>query len=146
MLPSSKTLRYRRGKRSAFEEANFRETPMTQPEPRYYKEVFRPAVNIRDFKGQDPISHVAPDPDTNPRGDATQHARMMKSSVQMYPTERDKDTFTAPAKKSNAAQSQFLQSDALYGTAPPRPAQKKLSAVKVAEIGGSGTVEHLNYD
>ena len=73
-------------------------------------------------------------------------ARMMKSSVQMYPTERDKDTFTAPAKKSNAAQSQFLQSDALYGTAPPRPAQKKLSAVKVAEIGGSGTVEHLNYD
>ena len=56
----------------------------------------------------------------------------------MYPNERDGDTFASPAKRSNADKNLFATSDALYGTSPPRTAQKKLSAVKMAEIGGSG--------
>ena len=63
----------------------------------------------------------------------------------MYPDQKDNDTFTAPAKRTNA-QNMFMSSSALYGDAEPRPAQKKLSKVKVSEIGGSYTVEPLNYD
>lgn len=125
----------------------FRETPMTMPEMRYYKEDFRPAVNIRDFTGSSALhKHTAPDPDAHPRADAKTTARMMKSNVMMFPNEKDKDTFTAPAKRSNAASNMFMQSDSLFGTDPPRQAQKKLSAVKVAEIGGSGTVKPMGYD
>lgn len=56
------------------------------------------------------------------------------------------DTFSSPAKRGNAAQNQFATSDALYGAAPPRSAQKKLSAVKIAEIGGSGNVKYLSHE
>lgn len=40
---------------------------------------------------------------------------MLKSNVQMYPKENDKDTFTGGAKRSAAAQNQFASSDILYG-------------------------------
>ena len=92
---------------------------MTQPETRYYKEDFRPAVNIRDFTSSAPIKHTAPDPDAHPRADAKTHARMMKSNVQMFPNEKDKDTFTAPAKRSNA-QNMFVESSSLFSGAEPR--------------------------
>ena len=73
---------------------------MTQPEARYYKEDFRPRVDIRDFTSTAPIKHTAPNPDSHPRADAKCTARMMKSSVMMFPKERDTDTFTTPAKRS----------------------------------------------
>ena len=116
-----------------------RETHMTRTEVRYYKEpsAFRPKVNIRDFTSTAPIMHTAPNPDAHPRADAKTEARMMKSNVQMFPNEKDKDTFVATAKRSNAGQNMFMSSSALYGDAAAKPAQKKLSAVKVAEIGGS---------
>ena len=50
------------------------------------------------------VVHEAPPPDTVPRADAKTTARMQKSSIQMFPNERDKDTFTAPSKRSAAAQ------------------------------------------
>ena len=82
----------------------YRESPMTQPEARYYKESFRPAVNIRDFTSHAPIKHTAPNPDPHPRADVKTHARMMKSNVQMFPNEKDKDTFTSPAKRNRPGQ------------------------------------------
>ena len=111
MLPASRTANRRSAKKrtaAAFDEPpKFRETPMTQPEARYYKETYRPAVNIRDFTGTAPIKHTAPNPDAHPRADAKTTARMMKSSVMMFPNEKDKDTFTSPAKRSHPATSMF---------------------------------------
>ena len=49
------------------------------------------------------IVHDAPKPDPHPRAEAKTTARMMKSNVQMFPNEKDKDTFSAPAKRSHAA-------------------------------------------
>lgn len=63
----------------------------------------------------------------------------------MFPNERDNDTFSAPAKRSAAAQNQFSTSDALYGNGPTRPAQKKMTQAKYAEIGGSDTVKPLSH-
>ena len=80
-----------------------RETPMTQPEARYYKESFRTSKNVNHMQSSNHIAHVAPTPDSHPRGDAMVHARMQKSSIQMFPDARDKDTFTSPAKRSNQA-------------------------------------------
>ena len=91
------------------------------------------------------IAHVAPKPDSYPRGDAMAHARMQKSSIQMFPDARDKDTFTSPAKRSNAAQNQFSTSIQLYGGQPQRSAQKKMTTTKIAEINGSNTVKPLNF-
>ena len=71
---------------------------------------------------------------------------MMKSSVLMFPNEQDKDTFTAPAKRSDARRNQFMPSEALYGETQQRSAMKKQSSVKTAEIGGSGAVKPLSYD
>ena len=39
-----------------------------------------------------------------------------------------------------------MTSSALYGDADPRPAQKKISTVKVAEMGGSNKVTYMNYN
>ena len=80
MLPATRTLRKK--KRSELSPPKFRETPMTQPEPRYYKEVFRTDKNIAQMRGtHNPIYHEAPAPDSHPRADANQTARMMKSSI-----------------------------------------------------------------
>ena len=120
---------------------------MTMPEVRYYKEDFRPSVNIRDFTGSTALhKHTAPDPDPHPRADAKTEARMMKSNVLMRPNEKDADTFTAPAKRTGAKGNMFMQSETLFGDEPARPAQKKLSAVKIAEIGGSGAAKHASFD
>ena len=70
----------------------------------------------------------------------------MKSNVQMFPNEKDKDTFTSPAKRNRPGTNQFMTSSALYGDADPRPAQKKISTVKVAEMGGSNKVTYMNYN
>lgn len=123
----------------------FRETPMTRPEVRYYKEVFRTDKNVAQTRSSiNHIVHEAPPAQAHPRAENLQNARMMKSSFEMFPKEKDADTFKAPAKRSNAANSQFATSEKLYGAADSmRPAQKKLSAVKIAEIGGSGTVKPL---
>ena len=126
----------------------FRESPMTQPEIRYYKDgpEFRVNKNIREMhSGMNHIAHEAPAPEAHPRGQAKCNARMMTSSIGMFPNEKDKDTFVSPAKRSAAASNQFATSADLYGTDPPRPAQKKMSAVKIAEIGGSDTVNPLTH-
>ena len=91
------------------------------------------------------IAHEAPAPDAHPRGDAKCHARYMKSSINMYPDQKDKDTFTSPAKRSAAASNQFSTSIQLYGAEPPRPQQKKVSAAKTAALGGSDTVKPLAH-
>jgi len=97
------------------------------------------------LRSTNPIVHLAPAPDAHPRAEAKTHARMMKSNVQMFPNETDKDTFKSPSKKTRQGQNQFATSAALYGTDPPRTAQKKMSTVKIAEIGGSGTVKPLAH-
>ena len=86
----------------------YRETPMTQYEPRYYKEVYRTNKNVaHTVSTVNPITHDAPLPATHPRAEAKQTARMMKSCVQMFPTQKDKDTFSAPSKRSIATSNQF---------------------------------------
>ena len=61
-----------------------------------------------------PIYHLAPQPDPYPRADARTTARMMKSSVMMFPNEKDKDTFVTPAKRTTGS-NQFMTSDIVYG-------------------------------
>ena len=73
------------------------------------------------------------------------HARMQKSSIQMFPDSRDNDTFSSPAKRSNAASNQFSTSIQLYGGQPQRSAQKKLTTTKMAEINGTNSVKPLNF-
>ena len=116
---------------------------MTMPEARYYKEVFRTTKDVQQTRSAfNHIAHEAPAPDAIPRADNKQTARMMKSNFQMYPDAKDTDTFTAPAKRSTAP-SQFQTSESIYGVDNPRPAQKKISTVKNAELGGSDTVKPL---
>ena len=91
------------------------------------------------------FAHVAPPSEAHPRGDAKQTARMMKSNFEMYPNQKDTDTFTSPAKRSAAASNQFSTSEQLYGGKAIRTEQKKLSSVKMAEIGGSDTVKPLSH-
>ena len=45
--PQRRVLVSGKKKKSAAEPGRFRETPMTQPEARYYKEVFRTDKNIQ---------------------------------------------------------------------------------------------------
>ena len=72
-------------------------------------------------------------------------ARGLNSSSIICPDVNNSDMFSSPAKKSNAAQNQFASSDILYSNSPPpRPSSKQLSAAKVAELRGSGTVEPLS--
>ena len=102
-----------------------RETPMTRPEIRYYKDgpEFNTSKNMSHNKSSfNHIVHEAPAPDAVPRADARNTARMQKSSIHMFPNERDTDTFAAPAKRSAAAQNQFASSAQLYGTDAPRTA------------------------
>jgi len=49
MLPEKRVLRKSKGKgkKERDELPKYRESPLTQPEPRYYKEVFRSGVNIQ---------------------------------------------------------------------------------------------------
>ena len=121
---------------------------MTCPELRYYKDgpEFNTSKNMSHNKSSfNHIVHEAPAPDAVPRADAKNTARMQKSSIHMFPNERDTDTFAAPAKRSAAAQNQFASSSQLYGTDAGRPAQKKPTAAKIAEIGGSDTVKPLSH-
>ena len=81
MLAEKKTV-IRKGKKkvSTYEPPKYRESPMTQPEPRYYKETFRTNKNIAQMHSVNTFAHVAPAPESHPRGDAKQTARMMKSN------------------------------------------------------------------
>ena len=63
----------------------------------------------------DIITHFADPPEWNPRGDKKTTARMMKSSIQMYPDKKDMDTFTAMGKRPNLAKNQFTTSAELLG-------------------------------
>lgn len=47
-----------------------RESPMTAPEARLYKDQIRTNKNIRDFQGTDCISHVAPQPSSLANADS----------------------------------------------------------------------------
>ena len=81
LSPEKKTvMRSAKKKASVYDVPKFRETPMTQPEPRYYKEVFRTDKNIAQMHSVNTFAHVAPDPVSHPRADAKQTARMMKSN------------------------------------------------------------------
>ena len=80
---------------------------MTKPEIRFYKDgpEFNTAKNVQHTKStMNHIIHEAPAPDSVPRADEKTTARMQKSSIHMFPNERDTDTFNAPAKRSAAAQ------------------------------------------
>ena len=138
----------RQGKRrvdNLAEIPKYRETPMTMPEARLYKEDFRTTKNVQHMRSNNPVAHMAPNPDAHPRAEAKTTARMMKSSIQMFPNEKDTDTFTSGAKRSAAASNQFATSDSLYGGKLDRSAAKKMSKVKIAEIGGSDTVKPLSH-
>ena len=80
LSPEKRTVVRSAKKASVYDPPKFRETPMTQPEPRYYKEVFRTDKNIAQMHSVNTFAHVAPDPDAHPRADAKQTARMMKSN------------------------------------------------------------------
>ena len=111
MLAEQRTIRHGKKKVENLNDIpKYRETPMTMPEARLYKENFRTTKNIQQMHSNNPIAHMAPNPDNHPRGDAKTTARMMKSSIQMFPNEKDKDTFTSPAKRSAAASNQFATS------------------------------------
>ena len=96
----------------------------------------------------DLISHNAVAPEFHPRGDAKTTARMMKSSFDMFPKEKDMDTFTSPAKRTNASRSQFTTSEQLYGNEygcepPRRQPMKKMTPAKRAELCGSSPAKPL---
>ena len=80
MLPAKRTLSKGKKKRraaAAAEAPKYRETPMTKPEFRFYKETFPIAKNVSQTATSiNPISHVAPDPEPHPRAEALSHARM----------------------------------------------------------------------
>ena len=76
---------------------------MTKSDARYYKEDFRLDKNISQCKGGNHIYHYADPPERPPNADAKCNAKMLKSNVQMFPNEKDKDTFTGGAKRSAAA-------------------------------------------
>ena len=70
MLAAGRTIR-RKPQTNVDELPRYRETPMTQPEPRYYKEVFRTDKNIAQMNSTtNPIVHDAPKPDPFPRAEA----------------------------------------------------------------------------
>ena len=117
-----------------------RESPLTKPEFRYYKEVFNTGKNIRDLHSTNHIAHEAPAPDLHPRGAAKTSNRMLDAQ---WANPNYTDAFSSPAKRSSAAQNQFTTTN--MNAPPPRSAQKKPSAVKTAEIGGSGTVKPLAH-
>ena len=79
MLPAKRTVsKGKKKRRAAADEApKYRETPMTKPEFRFYKETFPVAKNVSQTATSiNPISHVAPDPEPHPRAEALSHARM----------------------------------------------------------------------
>ena len=141
MLPAKRVKSSAKKQRSAAaSQPMCRESPMTKPEFRYYKEVFNTGKNIRDLHSINHIAHEAPAPDPHPRGAAKTSNRGLDAQ---WTNPNYTDAFTSPAKKSSAAQNQFTTSDMF--SPPARSAQKKPSAVKTAEIGGSGTVKPLSY-
>ena len=77
MLPARRTMQ------QPADIPRFRETPMTQPEARFYKEEFRTTKNIAQVNcsGHNPIYHDAPAPDLHPRGDRKTTALFQKSNV-----------------------------------------------------------------
>lgn len=88
MLPEKRITRRQSAKKKKpiDELPKYRETPMTQPEPRYYKEVFRTDKNIAQMGSTtNPIRHDAPMPAADPRANVKQTARMMKSNFEMNP-------------------------------------------------------------
>ena len=110
MLPAKRTLSKGKKKRRAAADAvpKYRESPMTKPEFRFYKETFPIGKNVAQTATSiNPISHVAPDPEPHPRAEALSHARMQKSNAQMFPNQADNDTFQGGAKRSAAASNQF---------------------------------------
>ena len=68
------------------------------------------------MRSMDIITHFADPPEWNPRGDKKTTARLMKSSIQMYPDKKDLDTFTAMGKRPNLAKNQFTTSAELLGS------------------------------
>ena len=122
----------------------YRESPMTAPEARFYKDQIRTNKNIRDFQGTDCISHVAPQPNALNNADHKRQARMLKSNIEMYPAQRDGDTFLSPAKKVNPARNQFAASTDLYMNRHETSPQKKNTLVKRGELIGGGYVKPMD--
>ena len=52
----------KRGQQDAYALPQYRETPMTQPEARYYKETYKRDKNIGHTRSQIHIAHDAPAP------------------------------------------------------------------------------------
>ena len=146
MLPEKRIV-HRKGKakKGQDELPKYRETPMTQPEPRLYKEVFRSGVKINHLHSENHFAHTAPQPEPHPRAEVIQRAAMMKPSTHMFPNETDKDTFVGGSKRTDPSKNQFATSSTLYGDEPERPSRMKMSTVKIAEIGGSGIVKPLSH-
>ena len=78
----------------------FRESYFTKQSPRLYKEDFYTRKNISQLKGQDNVTHYAEPPVRPANADAKCEAKMLKSNFDMYPKQRDGDTFSAPAKRT----------------------------------------------
>ena len=88
------------------------------------------------------IAHTAPDPQPPARAAEKMNAKGLQSNWG-NPNVVDKDMFSSPQKKTRAGVSQFATSDTLYGGREEVKQQKKGSAVKNAELGGSNAVTHL---
>ena len=124
----------------------FRETPMTKPEPRFYKETPPVSKNISHLHGAYKLhEHVAPNPE-KPFKDhqikQKQEAYMQVSNV-FYSDEKAKPD--SPTKKLHPA-SQMISSDLLYADKHERSECKKGTHNKTKEIVGSGVVQPLSYE
>jgi len=82
MLPTKRTVRSvnKKKRTAAASQPMCRESQMTKPEVRYYKETFPVNKNIAQMhSSNNPIVHVAEAPSAHPRGDAKTSNRMLKS-------------------------------------------------------------------
>jgi hypothetical protein len=125
-----------------------RESPLTKADARFYKdESFRVTKNVSQTQSSYSLfAHAAEAPISPYKQHQQAHrsnARQNQSSIAMFNV-KDSDTFTSPSKKTNTAMLQTMTSDQIYASSPaPRQQVKKASAIKTAEITGSGTVKYM---
>ena len=116
---------------------------------RLYTEEFRLRKNVSQFQRTTNIlEHDETRPARNYDG-RKDRARMMQSSVDMYPAKRDTDSTLGAAniKRQNQARNQFATSAALYGSdSKHRADAKRHSNVKRAELLGANAVNPPNRD
>ena len=90
--------------------------------------------------------HYADAPEQVSGADAKHTAKMLKSNFDMYPKQTDKDTFTAPAKRTRDHQNQFGTSADLYWNRQDQAVAKKGTSIKTSELVGSNAVNYVDLD